>query len=281
MYAHQVIEDFPNIKIPFIRDCINSLLEIEHYHIGDTDNIFNLTRKTANDSSFYKYIKLPHDACWVDCKCIKNNRVKNIICSKMGFQISIINQFENDQLFIIPFLHLKTNGEKKGLWTFYQYGILLSANRTTQWAYDISKDPVQQIPWEDLEETSDKMLRYFASLVSRFLVLLNCKNIISQKIIASKKLNKKRQRNKKQPIFNYHVLNIDISNKNKKDYRPGIVPIDHNRVHLCRGHFKEFTKEHPLFGRITGLFWWQPHVRGQNKDGIVMKDYNVQSNAIT
>jgi len=40
---------------------------------------------------------------------------------------------------------------------------------------------------------------------------------------------------------------------------------------------KEYTQEHPLFGKLTGLYWWQPHVRGQNKEGIVMKDYAIKT----
>jgi len=52
----------------------------------------------------------------------------------------------------------------------------------------------------------------------------------------------------------------------------------HVRVHLCRGHFKQYTADHPLLGRHVGLYVWQPHVRGKNKDGVVMKDYNVQIN---
>jgi hypothetical protein len=51
----------------------------------------------------------------------------------------------------------------------------------------------------------------------------------------------------------------------------------HNRIHFQLGHFKTYTAEKPLFGHITGRFWWQPHVRGKNKDGIVMKDYVVDA----
>lgn len=107
-----------------------------------------------------------------------------------------------------------------------------------------------------------------------FLKLINCKNISTEVIKAPEALNKKRRKNNKQEIFDYHVLNVVIPGK-KGEYREQSEPLSHVRVHLCRGHFKEYTAEHPLFGKLTGLYWWQPHIRGQNKDGIVMKEYNV------
>ncbi len=33
-------------------------------------------------------------------------------------------------------------------------------------------------------------------------------------------------------------------------------------IHLVRGHFKEYTPDKPLFGKIAGLFWWEPHLAG-------------------
>jgi len=89
-------------------------------------------------------------------------------------------------------------------------------------------------------------------------------------------LNKKRRKNGKQEIFDYHVLNVVVPST-KQGYREQSEPLSHVRVHLCRGHFKEYTQEHPLFGKLTGLYWWQPHVRGQNKEGIVMKDYAIKT----
>ena len=110
------------------------------------------------------------------------------------------------------------------------------------------------------------------------LKLLNCKNIQSEIIKAPEALNKKRRKTGKQEIFNYHVLNVVVPGK-KRGYSPATEPLSHNRLHLCRGHFKEYTTDHPLFGRYTGLYWWQPQVRGQNKYGMVIKDYNIQGAA--
>jgi hypothetical protein len=42
--------------------------------------------------------------------------------------------------------------------------------------------------------------------------------------------------------------------------------------HLVMGHFKCYD-EKPLFGRITGTFFWPAHFRGDEKNGKVVKDY--------
>lgn len=112
------------------------------------------------------------------------------------------------------------------------------------------------------------------SMINLALLMLNCKNIVSEKIIAPAKLNKKRWANGKQAIFDYHVLNVELPKKKHGKYE-WKESVGHNRVHLCRGHFKEYTPERPLFGHYVGMYWWQPHARGQNHDGIVMKDYRL------
>jgi hypothetical protein len=33
-----------------------------------------------------------------------------------------------------------------------------------------------------------------------------------------------------------------------------------NRQHIARGHFKTFTEEAPLFGKWTGMYFWEPQV---------------------
>ena len=49
-------------------------------------------------------------------------------------------------------------------------------------------------------------------------------------------------------------------------------------LHICRGHFVTYTPKHPLFGKYVGTFWKPDHVRGNAKNGIVLKDYKVNFN---
>jgi len=102
--------------------------------------------------------------------------------------------------------------------------------------------------------------------------ILSCRNILTEEILPDERANKRRRRKGKQELFSYHVLKIKPVGKKQES-----VPQDlwHNRIHLARGHFKTYTADAPLFGRITGRFWWQPQVRGRNKDGIIIKDYDA------
>ncbi|MGI9255064.1 MAG: hypothetical protein ACR2J8_15075, partial [Thermomicrobiales bacterium] len=52
---------------------------------------------------------------------------------------------------------------------------------------------------------------------------------------------------------------------------------DPRRMHVARGHFKTYTTEKPLFGKYTGTYWWDAHVRGDIAAGRVRKTYTVKS----
>lgn len=48
-------------------------------------------------------------------------------------------------------------------------------------------------------------------------------------------------------------------------------------LHICRGHFKDYSKGSGLFGRNKGLYWWDSHVRGDSSHGVVVKDYSINT----
>lgn len=47
------------------------------------------------------------------------------------------------------------------------------------------------------------------------------------------------------------------------------------RHHLVRGHFKTFTEDAPLFGKLVGTYWWESAVRGTKERGEIKKDYKI------
>ena len=83
-------------------------------------------------------------------------------------------------------------------------------------------------------------------------------------------------KNGKMPHTDYYTIGVKnpseySKRENRKIENPGIT-----RLHLCRGHFKTYTEENPLFGRIVGRIWWQPHIRGNKDQGLILKDYHVK-----
>ena len=108
------------------------------------------------------------------------------------------------------------------------------------------------------------------------LMLLNCKNVVTEDNLPSEKLNNKRRKRGRLELFTYKTLKLVLPSESKKggEYLPSGKKV---KIHLCRGHFKNYTKDAPLFGRYTGLYWWQPHVRGDKKEGMVVKDYEIST----
>jgi hypothetical protein len=113
------------------------------------------------------------------------------------------------------------------------------------------------------------------SMLNMILMLLSCKNISTEQHSPDAALNKKRIKRGKQPLFTYHTLSLKPVGKAQESIPKHLWE---NRIHLARGHFKTFTPDKPLFGKITGRFWWQPQVRGRNRNGVVMKDYSINAN---
>lgn len=103
---------------------------------------------------------------------------------------------------------------------------------------------------------------------------LHCKNVKISDVIPEEKLNILHEQKYGHPLMKYKILNITPARK--------IGTTDHHipekrsnqALHICRGHFKLF-EERPLFGKYSGLYWWESQIRGNKKRGIILKDYEI------
>lgn len=102
---------------------------------------------------------------------------------------------------------------------------------------------------------------------------LHCKNV--DLIPREPKIGNRKQRNRHAARVKYHVLQIEpmkrILRKEGKAEETGLK----HALHICRGHFKDFSKGKGLFGKYQGMFWWDSQVRGKAEHGVVIKDYNI------
>jgi hypothetical protein len=78
------------------------------------------------------------------------------------------------------------------------------------------------------------------------------------------------------PLLKFYTLEIDPMKETLR--REGNVetvglPL---ALHRCRGHFKDY-RQSGLFGKIKGIFWWGPALRGAAENGVVIKDYAVKA----
>ncbi len=280
MYAHQVIEDFNKYEqIASDKHWHKKLLSpliiySQKFHLGDVSDIRDIAGHLGGKPLFQNksFLKLPFPVCWFD---YSNTSI--LFQKKKHYQLTnskeavLVDGREPDKLWVFAISY------------YAEFSSWIPLPVTAEIYINNYGENVRLSTIKgSIQDKSDELKKHLFSdfslnleMLELTLKLLSCKNIQSEIIKAPDVLNKKRIRNGKQPIFDYHVLNVVVPSK-KRGCANKSAPLSHNRVHLCRGHFKEYTQDHPLFGKYTGLYWWQPHVRGQNKDGIVMKDYNVE-----
>jgi len=118
-----------------------------------------------------------------------------------------------------------------------------------------------------------------AGMVCDALVLLGCKNVgldaRDSDPADAKRATKRFGLNA--TGYRYHVL--VVRPPGAKSDAPG-QEIGNMPRHVCRGHFAEYGPEFGkglLFGKLAGRFYIPPHVKGDAKNGIVEKDYEVRA----
>lgn len=141
----------------------------------------------------------------------------------------------------------------------------------------MQKDPVRA---SSIIDTMINENLFEVGVLNFALTILNCKNITTKVIVPFRKSGKKKKLPPKKK-FEYHVLRLVLPKTTQKKHtqessnRRGSKELV--RVHFCRGHFKTYTEEAPLFGKYTGVYWWQPYIRGSIKQGYIEKEYSIES----
>lgn len=115
----------------------------------------------------------------------------------------------------------------------------------------------------------------YASVILTSLAFMNCKNVEVRPRHLPRKVKRARER-KGRPVVEFHHIEIDPMRRVLRDEgsaeKTGIT----RAFHLCRGHFRTYTPDRPLFGKVTGTFWVPMHVKGNKAVGRIEKDYSVK-----
>lgn len=295
------------------RNAINKISNAQKFFLGDYKDLYENFEKNYKykllflDPEMSSGIRLPYDKCWFDFQNTMQTRhegtdfvrvpKRGMLTEKVGddsFIVWIFNEIDEDMIgfgkkhwylsilcyyfnvgctislesmqkdidnnqehrWIPRIIYCKGNGSNSNI---YPLPTSMQAHK------QMDKSIVGTVIKDDLDDLA---------CLNLALMLLSCKNIETEQIKAPMKLNKKRQKKGKLPIFTYKTLVLKPMGKKQESIPKNLWE---NRIHLCRGHFKTYTDEKPLFGKYTGRFWWQPSVRGRNKDGVIHKDYQLET----
>ena len=133
--------------------------------------------------------------------------------------------------------------------------------------------------WPLSREQSEARTLRLVEILHATLYTLTARNIYLEAVERPAKLNRKRKKNGKIPLYRYHILKVAPGLVRKNSHHESTHPVAGSMpFHLCRGHFKTYTAEAPMFGipGNCGRFLVPAHVRGNKQNGIVMKDYELQ-----
>lgn len=281
MYAHQVCETLfmPVIgeKGKSIQNFLNfwriNLIKAQKFHLEDAHTLGQQLSDKIYNTGTTNSMRIPYDIVWLDWETDT---------AKMG--ILVIKEDDNYKVSpawnVCKGLQWNVAGWPQKGWMVFPFAFNIK-NLAYQPGDLLNIEVIGGLSdrVEDLEKSGENLAsvlwgNFYLPLFA-FCNLLSCKNIEALPHPPPAKLNKKRRKRGKTEIFTYHTLVIKPTTKRQVESQS--KGLWSNRIHLCRGHFKEFTEEKPLFGKATGRFWWQPSVRGKNKEGVVIKDYRVRA----
>ena len=259
MYAHHVIDwiDRWGKTDPLKKDKLNKLknyiLNSVQFNLGEFDRVVQFDKKiNLNEfvAEYNPFLKIPFDTCWFDW-------------TAGGFRLGLIIRKIDSAVFSHEFIPFGIDPVDKTKWNVTPI-VFIEKGWDRYKIYNYFSE-------EEFKEF-DALTHHFI-VFFKTILFLNAKNIVYKKIDPPAKLNKKREKKSKTKLFDYHILTINDTLVRTKSTIS--VNATNKRLHFCRGHFKKYAKEKPLFGKITGLYWWDAHIRGKNKNGFVAKDYKV------
>ena len=109
--------------------------------------------------------------------------------------------------------------------------------------------------------------------------LMNCKNIeyvpYDPNKTLSRQIRRHRERQNKAPFAEYKTIAISPIRKQAEATPQAAEDRQRQRLHTVRGHFKTYTAEKPLFGKLTGTYWWWDSLKGSADQGVIEHDYDL------
>lgn len=158
---------------------------------------------------------------------------------------------------------------KLGVCFFY---VTVARDGTSSWTFQKEDG---EILYRANPETDLHAPIFQAAVLGLAVSFMHCRNVELQKIERPEKVNRKRAKAGKTPLYTYSVIDIQPVKKILKDATNNHLTGIKQRLHICRGHFKTYINK-GLFGKYPGTFWWPDQLRGDKALGVSAHDYSVK-----
>ena len=290
MWKHEIIDAinymrklYDSMQHVGVQNCFNDLypffLEVakqaQVFYFGDRDDSLIPAVKTLKGKQFFFPLKTPYACTIFEYKC-DNQDTKGMESYQHHSSKRAIVVFTSKKRQI--FFNLNYSDELKK-WELPP--VYLQAEEQGNWLgfhYSFFEPGAHPLITEEVVRRYNKELDDEVGACATMIDILNCQNVVTKDVLPPEKLNHKRMRNGKLPLYSYKILEV-VKGK-PKTKNAGWVPWDYKspemvRFHLCRGHFKTYTEDSKLFGKYTGTFWWSPQSRGDKSKGVIEKEYKV------
>lgn len=273
MFANQIIESIVDCKEKsfsisksWIVDSLKSSIK---FHLGEFNDSVNNVIVKLSGSPLFQGVSLPYPKTLLTYTESQEN-INNDEFEKSSKRGILAIELDELRKLILQFSYF----DKKKKWLVPLYCLEYSPGQC-KIVNVISESEIADKLSDDEVREYCLQIQSEASLFHAFLALLSCKNVVTETVLQPERLNKIRERKGKLPLYDFKVLNVQVPGVKQSHSLRSMGNERLNRVHLCRGHFKEFTEQKPLFGKFTGRYWWQPSVRGKG-EGMIVKDYAVK-----
>jgi len=285
----QLIADY----MDFFHKTLQALNDSHKFHMGRQSEINHAASGEQTFEDVFSRCRFPYNNCWFDY--VSDMRVDSPATKRLGV---ITEQVRSGLLCCVL---------EEGLYTVNHYSALRGAD---SWTMDpvttfVGNKPLDQFESirhslrgserggyvltcimpttlrgsNTVESMHDELIYNAGSDIStlaKFLRLLNCRNSVFEEVTPKNKPLKNRHEKRKPGTFfyQYKLLRLNLGKG-----RGGVVSLPEvkrlwqNPLHSCRGHFKTYTQERRLFGKLVGTFWFPPHLRGNVAEGIIDKEY--------
>ncbi len=107
--------------------------------------------------------------------------------------------------------------------------------------------------------------------------LMHCKNTQVREADQPAKWRKAYERRHHRLPLTYKVIHVSQFKEamDANGRLRGSVGNSPYRLHQVRGHYKTYTQEAPLFGKLTGRFFWSEQFRGKQGAGVIKHRYEI------